>query len=387
MKQADSKGRQRLQFYALIWGAWTLISVVFISQSFVFDFGGPPEFTMKDRVFMHLSYCYLWACCTPLVLRLSRWLQIRRGVFLRNLLLQLLLGAGFATLFGLVFHTLGYAYMLMPRGKSYRIESALLTVGMNITQDIVVYALLLLLEHAHSYYRRFQQGELRAAQLKTQLTQARLETLRMQLHPHFLFNTLNSVVGLIRNHENKAAVAMTTELSELLRHVLIHSEEQEVPLWEELNFLERYLNIQQARFADYLSVRLEIEPEVQTALVPNLILQPLVENAIRHGIALHDAPGTLRVSARRQGERLWLEIQNDGPTLPPNWRMEECQGVGLANTSARLQQLYGAEQQFELHNCDDNGVRAALVIPFVRDRKPRHYATTADAEDEELSAL
>jgi LytS/YehU family sensor histidine kinase len=217
---------------------------------------------------------------------------------------------------------------------------------------------------AFDYYHKYRERERQAAELRTQLANAQLQVLRAQLHPHFLFNTLNTISGLVRNNENKAAVSMLAGLSDLLRHALETSGRQEIALRDELEFIERYLAIQQMRFSDRLSVKTEIDPDTLEARVPNLILQPIVENAIRHGIAERASPGLLSLTARRNNGQLQIRIYNDGPRLADDWRMETSAGIGLRNTRERLEQLYGAKHQIEVRNHGPGGVVATLEIPF-----------------------
>ncbi|MEW6130096.1 MAG: histidine kinase [Acidobacteriota bacterium] len=217
--------------------------------------------------------------------------------------------------------------------------------------------------YAFEYYRKYRLHELRASQLEIQLSQAQLQALRMQLNPHFLFNTLHAISSLMRRNVEEAD-RMIAHLSDLLRLSLEHTGQQEVPLNQELEFLKRYLEIEQTRFQERLRVCMEIAPETLDALVPNLILQPLVENAIRHGIAPRAAPGTVEVFARRQGETLEIQVQDNGCGLQHNDSSGLTEGVGLANTRARLIQLYGAAQHFELKNRTEGGVTVKLIIPF-----------------------
>jgi signal transduction histidine kinase len=226
------------------------------------------------------------------------------------------------------------------------------------------YGLIIGVGSALDYYRQFRERELRASQLETQLAQAQLQMLKMQLQPHFLFNTLNGITGLVRDNDNESAVQMLVGLSELLRQTLENSGKQEVPLGEELEWLELYLKLQQMRFSDRLRVHIEAEPETLDALAPNLITQPLVENAIRHGLASRAAPGEVSLTARRAGKRLELRVCDDGVGLPPGWEMEGGKGVGLSNTVARLRQLFGSDFVFEIRNRDSGGVEAFLSIPL-----------------------
>ncbi|HEY6803444.1 MAG TPA: histidine kinase [Pyrinomonadaceae bacterium] len=233
--------------------------------------------------------------------------------------------------------------------------------------DLLVYGGIVGVCYAIDYYRKYREHELIATQLEGQLANAQLESLRMQLHPHFLFNTLNGIVGLVRDNRNEAAVNMLVGLSDLLRHALEHSDQQEVELKEELGFTKLYLNIQQMRFSDRLQVDIEVEPAVTKALVPNLLLQPLLENALRHGIGRIADAGRVGISARRQDESLLITVSDNGAGLPNHWQLKSSTGIGLANTIARLQQLYGEHHRFDIHNRDEGGVEVEIVIPFRKD--------------------
>jgi LytS/YehU family sensor histidine kinase len=213
-------------------------------------------------------------------------------------------------------------------------------------------------------YQAGRERELRASQLETQLAEARLQALEAQLHPHFLFNALNTIAVLVRTNRNTQAVRVVTGLGELLRHALDSAGTQFVPLKQEIDFIRRYLEIEQIRFGDRLQVEMEIEPGVTDARVPYLILQPLVENAIRHGIASRVAAGRLRITARRDGDRLRLSVEDDGPGLPPDLDAGQRNGVGLSTTAARLAQLYGDDHRFSLGNLPRGGVAADLTLPF-----------------------
>jgi two-component system LytT family sensor kinase len=229
---------------------------------------------------------------------------------------------------------------------------------------VVIYFAILVSVHAFDYYQRYRDRELQAVQLREQLAQSQLHVLRAQLQPHFLFNTLNSIVGLIRNNENRAAVHMTTQLSDLLRQLLAYSGKPEATLREEIEMTRRYLEIQQARFSDRLQIEMELDPETLEAKVPSLILQPIVENALRHGIAKRAGKSLVALRTLRNNGVLSIEVYNDGPQLPSEWNIDQNSGVGLANTRARLQQQYGQRHTFELSNRNPDGVAANLTIPF-----------------------
>ena len=226
------------------------------------------------------------------------------------------------------------------------------------------YALILGIGSALDYYRKFRERQLRASQLEAQLAQAELQMLKMQLHPHFLFNTLNGITGLVRDNDNAAAVEMLVGLSDLLRQTLDSAGKQEVRLSEELEWLELYLKLQQIRFSDRLRVSINARPDTLDAMVPNLITQPLVENAIRHGIGPRARPGSVSLSAERIHSRLQLMVSDDGVGLPDGWRLESSKGMGLLNTEARLRQLFGSDFVFEVRNREQGGVEVLLAIPL-----------------------
>jgi len=230
--------------------------------------------------------------------------------------------------------------------------------------DLLIYGAVLGVCYAIDYYRKFREREYMATQLEAQLAQAQLDSLRMQLHPHFLFNTLNGIVGLVRDKKNETAVNMLVGLSDLLRHALEHSDRQEVELKEELSFIKLYLNIQQMRFSDRLQIDFDIEQSTLKALVPNLLLQPLVENAIRHGIGGSTDEGSIKICSHRENGSMLITVSDNGAGLPSNWQLKSSTGIGLANTAARLQQLYGENHRFDIHNGDANGVAVEIVIPM-----------------------
>lgn len=232
-------------------------------------------------------------------------------------------------------------------------------------QYLVVYGTLVGVIHALRYYQKYRERELKAAQLESRLTQAQLQLLKMQLHPHFLFNTLNAISALI-HHDPEGADTMVARLGDLLRLSLERQGIHEVTLQEELEFIQAYLEIEQVRFGPRLEVLVEVEPEVLGARVPYLILQPLVENAIRHGLAPRLEGGCVAIRADRKGPALRLEVEDDGLGLEtkPNGTSH---GIGLSNTRARLEQLYGMGHRFDLGRGDLGGVLVSVEIPFAED--------------------
>lgn len=215
--------------------------------------------------------------------------------------------------------------------------------------------------HALNFYHLLRERELQAAQLATQLTQAQLAALRMQLQPHFLFNTLHTI-AMLNLTDAKAANRMLTRLSDLLRLTLDGSGAQEVALRQELDWLRCYLEIEQIRFQDRLTVRFDVDPASLDAAAPNLLLQPIVENALRHGVAKQEADARIEIHAARQNGSLLLRVRDNGQGLTND--LEAKPGIGLNNTRARLAQLYGAAQRLELRNAEGGGMEVAITIPF-----------------------
>lgn len=227
--------------------------------------------------------------------------------------------------------------------------------------NLLVYWGIVAGQNAFTYYWKFHERELHAAELETRLTEARLQALQMQLNPHFLFNTLNAIASLMHKDVD-AADRMIVRLSELLRYALDSTNEQVVPLRQELDFLGRYLDIQRARFGERLSIRHEVADEVLGARVPNLILQPLVENAIEHGLEPQARPGEIVLRARVDGDRVILDVEDNGVGLKNG--AQPTDGIGLSNTRARLQQLYGGRQTLRLSGGSRGGVLVRMEIPL-----------------------
>jgi len=254
-----------------------------------------------------------------------------------------------------------------------------------IATDFFIYAAALSVYYAFAYFARFRhlalvaaQIESRAARLQLNLAEARIHALRMELNPHFLFNTLNAVAGLVRKREHDAAVDMLARLGDLLRTTLDREMPAEIPLADELSYLGRFVDIELVRFGDRLHVTWDVDADVRTALVPPLILQPLVENALRHGIARRPGPALLRVSARRSGLHVELAVRDSGDGLSPIDGRAPREGIGLSNTRARLAELYGPEAaSLDVADVPGGGVRARVLLPFHTNVEDRDVAVGA----------
>jgi sensor histidine kinase YesM len=229
----------------------------------------------------------------------------------------------------------------------------------------MTYLFLVGLAHALVYRRESERRALDGARLETRLVEAQLQSLQRQLQPHFLFNTLNAISGLMRTDVD-AADRMMDRLGDMLRMTLDSSNVQEIPLKDELEMLQKYLDIEQVRFGSRLTVSMRIQPDTLAAQVPNFLLQPLVENAVRYGVAPHTRPGRIRIDARRDGEMLVIRIMDSGDGVAAHYLTLLNQGVGLTNTRARLEHMYRTDHTLVFSN--DNGFCVTISIPYVVDR-------------------
>ena len=357
-----SRSRNRLKWLIIV-GFWTFFGLLTSTQLYLSLSREGINIELWRILGASLCGWWPWIPATAIVLMLGRRFPVERGNWGRNVPIHFLAAALITIAQGAVFTYAQQVFSPFGQEGTRRPFWGML-LGRAISQfhyALIIYAAILGLGTAVRYYFRYREGEFRAAQLETRLAQAQLQTLKMQLQPHFLFNTLNGIAGLVRDSRNKAAVDMLAGLSDLLRYTLENAGKQEVPLKEELEFLELYLDIQQMRFSDRLRVDMHVSPETLDAMVPNLILQPLVENAIRHGISKRTASGTVSVKAERDDGLLRITIFDDGPGLTEGKPVE---GVGLSNTRARLEQLYGDRQRFTIAERKGGGCEVSLVMPF-----------------------
>jgi two-component system, LytTR family, sensor kinase len=230
--------------------------------------------------------------------------------------------------------------------------------------SLMVYAVIVGVSHAIAYYHESQERKLKEAHLETRLMEARLKTLESELHPHFLFNTLHAISTLV-HRDPESADRMISRLSDLLRITFDRSGEPKVSLKEEIDFLQKYLDIEQTRFQDRLTVGVHIDPEALDGEVPRMILQPLVENALKHGIAGRSGGNNVQITAGREGERLWMQVRDNGAGLQVGTLKALRTGVGLSNTRARLDCLYGRHYRLEFSD-RHGGLSVLIEIPFQR---------------------
>ncbi|HKP45257.1 MAG TPA: histidine kinase [Pyrinomonadaceae bacterium] len=360
--------RRRLLRLALIWGVWTFIGIVFTLQSYFTALRSQQPMTMLDSAYLQFTWSYLWALFTPLVLLAAAKIPFERNNWIQASALHVPISLGLSIIVTAIGHVFVWYHFGREMGRSFSFSRMTSFVVSNFSEGVGIYMLIALFSYVLSYYRRFRESQLKTFQLEAQLSNAQLQALKMQLQPHFLFNTLHSISALM-SKDSEAARKMITRLGDFLRLTLENSGTQEVTLEQELAFLQCYLEIQRIRFQDRLTTEVNVSEETLDAKVPNLILQPIVENAIRHGIAPRSSPGLIEIHTERHNSTLRIQVRDNGPGLSDHRKSERVfkKGLGLANTEKRLEQLYGAEHLFDIGDDPRGGLLVTLEIPFHQD--------------------
>lgn len=333
-----------------------------------------------------LAVNLLWAAFTPVVFSITRRLLPDRLGWTRTLLAITLAGVALAVVFEMLDHALWNAIVAGAMQRS--LSPLAILDNFHFLPEFFVYGVVLIAGYARAYFLRSQEhrneaNQLRvdAARLQSHLSEARLQALRMQINPHFLFNTLHVISDHFEENP-RSARRMIALLSDILRYSFDSSATQEVPLGRELKMLEGYLEIQRFRFEDRLQVQLYIEDSLEDALVPTLILQPLVENAIKHGISALEGEGQIAIRSWREGGELHLRVADNGPGEPLHGAGNKPVGIGLRNTRERLETLYGDRQRFTAENAPAGGFVAHIVLPYHTGRD--HFLASVDTPAESL---
>ncbi len=347
--------------FGLYAGGWTLIGLFFVSPIIAQALANQAEIPWVEVLSTFLDW-YIWGLLFPIVWWVSERFPFDRRKLLSRIPIHLACGLAVSLIVVVLMQIKssflagldsGEVSFSNPHGLSGYLRGG-------IELFLLPYFAIVAFLHAVSYYNKYRERQLKTTRLEAQLALAHLDMLKMQLQPHFLFNTLNAISALM-HRDVDAADRMISLLSDLLRFSLEKDDRHQVSLQSELEFLNRYLAIEKIRFRDRLTIDLDVDSECMAAQVPRLILQPLVENSIKHGIAMRSAAGHIGIRGRRTRGRLEIEISDDGPGLTgPAIR----DGIGLANTRARLEQIYGTDHRFELRNADAGGVLVHLEIPF-----------------------
>lgn len=349
----------------ILFVGWTLAGLVFAAVSYGVALSqNDPRFGISAALKLNLVLFYLWGGFSPLIFRFSQRFRVElQPLRVRNLTMQLPAIVLFAAIHQVLLLVIIRSIIPWRPGESATLAGYFARhFGYGFYIDLIIAALIVLGAHALLYYDDFRAGQLEQSSLKIQLAEAQLRALKMQLHPHFLFNTLHSISSLILEDPAKAN-SMIARLGDFLRLTLENSEQQLVTLSEETEFLRCYLDIEQVRFGDRLTVAFEIEPQTLSCRVPHLILQPIVENAIQHAIAPRAIPGQINVAAKRLDGLLRLEIRDNGPGITSDGIT--ARGVGLKNVRERLERIYGANFRFELTNmANGGGLTVVTEVPF-----------------------
>jgi two-component system, LytTR family, sensor kinase len=353
--------------YAWVFAVATPLAVFSTLQSYRLEtltLRGPVDIPEGKIFILNLAYWYVPAILTPTIFRLAHRFRTDSARWLRVLALHVL--------FALTFSAVHCACMISTRLLLWPSGNKPAAIAwetfvqrqflQNLDWTLMVYSTIVGLSYALTYYRESQARAVKAAQLETRLAEARLRTLEAELHPHFLFNTLHAISSLVHTNP-EAADRMISRLSDLLRITFDRAGSAGISLQEELEFLQKYLEIEQTRFHDRLTVRFDIDPETLDAEVPRLILQPLVENAIKHGVAPQPGAGLVQIASRRHGDRLTVEVSDNGVGLSAGARARLRSGIGLSNTRDRLECMYGAAHRIEFSD-QAKGLTVRLEIPF-----------------------
>ena len=360
LTRADDRAAVRgrtLGFALVVFAVATIIAVLYSLERYFYSRLVGVPVSLSELVPAELIFTYTWALLTPLVMASAKRFPVWGRERTRNWAVQLTAMVGFVVL-----HVATFSIAMAALDSAVTVATLPKFFGQSLLSwtvlDALVFCAIVIVHHAVVYYRVSKDRALRASQLEARLAQAQLQMLRMQLQPHFLFNTLHSISALMHKDVRRAD-SMIVSLSELLRMSLQNIGAQEVPLQAELDFLQRYLEIMSVRFGDRLRVTIDVDPETRDARVPNLFLQPLVENSFRHGFG-EVGQGSIAISLRRDGDMLRCDVVDDGRGL----RAGHKEGVGLSSTRQRLAHLYGDRQTFSLRGGPGNGVHVTMSIPF-----------------------
>jgi two-component system LytT family sensor kinase len=362
---AETPAQSRSANWLWIAAIWFGVGLIDASQT-VFPMRAQGMHHAWVRLFVMLVASWLpWALATPLVMDLGRRYPPFRASIARALPIHLgvLAAIGLATAAWSALLEIQLNPWAQPPPLDSFTNLWLTKFSYGVLTSLIVYGFILAIAFAVDSRDRMARQKTATAQLNEQLSKAQLAALRQQLDPHFMFNTLNAISGLVRDNRNDAAVDMIAGLSDFLRRAAEDSDRPQVALGAEVEYLKRFLDIQKVRFAERLQVSLEIPEELLHAPVPNLILQPLVENAIKHGIAKRAGGGAIRVAGSRANGRLSLSVYNDGPCLNAA-RKTTSAGIGLANLRTRMAILYGSDFELILRNGDGGGVEVLVSLPL-----------------------
>jgi hypothetical protein len=356
----------RAKAAAVIIGLWSAYAVnETIHSYFEFQIWGKPM-PLTRVAFGEFSFAYLCAAFTPAVLWVGSRFRFARPHIGRNLAVHVLSAIVFMSVVRLAWDVIYEPPKAFYSG-GITFKKALYAISGTYESTFSAYVLILLAGYLHEYQTRYRKESVRAERLRTEMVQAQLQSLKMQIQPHFLFNTLHTISALVKESPAQAEWTIT-RLSDLLRLTLDNGRNSEIRLDDELKMAQLYLQIERTRYEERLNVHFDVEDETRAAIVPSFILQPLIENAIRHGIAHTPGPGHIVVLSEHRDATLFLKVRNTGPGLHRSTLRE---GVGLSATRSRLEFLYGDRYQFVLRGLTSGEVEASIVLPFATEASRR----------------
>lgn len=337
-----------------------VLSILYAAQFIAnnLKLGRPPE--ILDNLITSLLLWLPWSILVYFVLKFTRRYPIERKKWHVSIPLHLTAWLFLSFLHGIMSAS-GFFFIYRVEAASFPSYSLTMWIK-TLHFNLLVYAVLVCAGQMWDYYKKNQENKLKSSELEARLAKAKLEVMRTQLNPHFLFNTLHAILALVRK-EPETAESMLIQLSDLLRKTLETSKQQEVPLSEEMEFLKIYLDIQKTRFKDRLFVEYDVDPETLDVKIPHLVLQPIVENAIQHGIVPHAERGNLKISSRLEEEDIIIEVCDSGPGFPSGVEGLFEKGLGLKNTRDRLNFLYGQNSLLIFENAKEGGARVSIHIP------------------------
>jgi len=363
----------------LIFLFWTVMGLLNAASAVSDNLEKDPDHPIWKPIVWEMSSLYTIGALCPLLVWLTYRFPFERASWRRSLAAHLAAMPVFSLL-----HTGGMVLLRMAAyavvGQSYQFagpDSLMEELFYEFSKDVSLYWIIVCLTLGFRFFQKYRERELRASQLETRLARAKLANLEGRLNPHFLFNTLN-LISSTMYEDVKRADRLIMQLSDLLRLSLERADRGLIRLRDELDFLHAYMDIIQTRFADRLTATIEAEPAAMDALVPNLILQPLVENAVKHGLADLPAGGRIEATAAVAGDRLILKVRDNGPGLPPAFSLAENEGLGLGATAARLQGIYGDEARLDLRRPDGGGLEAIVDLPYRLTEEEGGHAARAD---------
>ncbi|MCP4723839.1 MAG: hypothetical protein GY863_02325 [bacterium] len=358
------KTERRLINYVYIFGIFILLAIFFSGETYFSYLLEGKTISFLSNLKLSLTNWLVWAVLSIFIIMLARRVPIDLKNWYYSIPLHLIFAFSFAAVHAFIFHIVA---MMIKSAPIWDLHMILVQLIKEIVFNMLVYWIVIGLCMLTDYQRKNREHVLRTSQMETQLAQAQLEVLKMQLHPHFLFNTLHAISALVKK-DPALADRMIGRLGDLLRMTLDRSGEQEILLKEELEFLKLYLEIEKTRFQDRLNVNLNIDKNALDCAVPNLLLQPLVENSIKHGIAKKSSAGEININTEFKDNKLKITINDNGSGLRESADTQLKEGFGLSNTRKRLEQLYGDQHRFYIENSESGGVNVTLVIPCRKDK-------------------